>query len=245
MKAVGETWRGGRAILRWLVNSPILTLRAIIAAKDKEEARAILAKSFERLLKACRINYVVTGTPPERGRGCVVCYNETSFADVFAFPSTVLPHVDRAAAADLYAWIPFGRRACNKLGIELVSRGKRKGTNRLISRIVAALENGERIAWGGEGRLSGRDEVKRFKRGAALIAIRANVPIVPVAFYGGHQALPLGSIRARPGTIHVHFGDPIDPSEYHEDDVRDLADHLQTVVAQMYAELKAKANASS
>ena len=240
MNAIAETWRGGRAIFRWLLTSPFLTLRAIIQAKDKYEARAILAKSFARLLKACRIKVEVAGTPPKAGTGCVVCYNETSFADVFAFPSAVLPHVDRAAAADLYAWIPFGRRACKKLGIELVSRGKRKGTNRLISRVVQALKDGERIAWGGEGRLSGSDEVKRFKRGAALIAIRAGVPIIPVAFYGGHQALPLGSVRARPGTVHVLFGDPIDPSGYHEDDVRDLADHIQAVVAGMYAELKQK-----
>lgn len=240
MKAVAETWRGARAIFRWLISSPVLTLRAINSAKDKQEAREILAMSFQRLLKACRIEVSITGTPPEPGQGCVVCYNETSFADVFAFPSAVLPHVDRAAAADLYAWIPFGRRACDKLGIELVARGKRKGTNRLMKRIVRALKDGERIAWGGEGRLSGADEVKRFKRGAALIAIRAGVPIIPVAFYGGHQVLPLGSVRARPGTVHVHFGEPVDPTMYHEDDVRDLADHLQKVVSEMYAELKAK-----
>ena len=244
MSAIAQTWRGSRAIFRWLLTSPILTLRAVMQAKDKAEARAILAKSFARLLKACRITVEVTGTPPMPGTGCVVCYNETSFADVFAFPSAVMPHVDRAAAADLYAWIPFGRRACRKLGIELVSRGKRKGTNRLISKVVQALKDGERIAWGGEGRLSGADEVKRFKRGAALIAIRAGVPVIPVAFYGGHQALPLGSVRTRPGTVHVHFGEPIASSDYDEDDVRDLADHLQQVVSGMYAELKAKHSTS-
>lgn len=238
MRAVVETWRGGRSILRWVLTAPLTTYRAGRHAKDKAEARSIIINSFERLRKACGIKAVIHGTPPEPGVGCVVCYNETSFADVFVFPSAVLQHVDRAAAADAYALIPFARRACEMAGIELVQRGRRVETDGLMTTIVEALKNGERIAWGGEGRLSGRDEVKRFKRGAGLIAIRAGVPIIPVAFYGGHQRLPLGSLRVRPGTVHVQYGEPIDTSSFTEENIRDLADHTQAVVAKMYADLK-------
>lgn len=169
----------------------------------------------------------------------MVCYNETSFADVFTFSATILPHVDRAAAADAYAMIPFARKACKNAEIEMVPRGQRAETELLMERVVSALHSGERVAWGGEGRLSGRDAVMRFKRGAFLLAIRAGVPIVPVASYGGHQIWPLGSVRIRPGTVNVWFGDPIDTSGYTEDTVRDLADHVQSVVADMYAEMKA------
>ena len=241
MTAVLETLRGGLAILRWLLGAPWMSWRAGKRAANKADARRILTRDFNRVLKTCGIEVSVSGTPPSVGTGCVVCYNETSFADVFAFPASVLPHVDRAAAADAYAVIPFARSACLQAGIELVPRGQRAGTNRLMDKIVEALRAGERIAWGGEGQLSGQDGVRRFKRGAFLLAIRAGVPVVPVAFYGGHQALPLGSLRARAGTIHVRFGDPIDSSGYDEDDVRDLADHVQAVVASMYADLKSAA----
>lgn len=241
MRAIFETLRGGLAILKWVLTSPHMAWRVGKADEDRPKARQILTESFEQVLASCQIDVSSDGTPPARGTGCVVCYNETSFADVFAFPHAVLPHVDRAAAADAYAMIPFARSACDAVGIELVPRGKRAGTERLMDRIVEALRAGERVAWGGEGRLSGSDDVKRFKRGAFLLAIRAGVPVVPVAFYGGHQALPLGSVRARPGKIYVRFGDPIDSTGYHEDDVRDLADHVQAVVASMYAELKSTA----
>ena len=85
--------------------------------------------------------------------------------------------------------------------------------------------------------MSGKDEVLRFKVGSALIAIRAGVPLVPVAFRGGHQALPLKSVRARPGTIRVRFGTPISTVGLVEEGARDLADRAQAAVAALYAEL--------
>lgn len=239
MKAVWESWRGVRAVARWVVYTPAMCLR-IGRAKSKDDGRRILINSLKPLLRTFRLKTEVLGTPPAPGQGCVVCYNETSFADVFVFPSTVMPQVDRLAAADAYALIPFARRACRVIGIELVPRGRRAATDRLMAEVVTHLQNGESIAWGGEGKLSARDGVARFKRGAFLLAIRAGVPIIPVAFYGGHQALPKLSLRARPGTIYVHFGDPIPTEGWHEDDVRDLADQTQVVVAGMYADLKAE-----
>ena len=56
-----------------------------------------------------------------------------------------------------------------------------------------------------------------FKKGGFILAMKAGVPIVPVSIYGGHQVLPKGSLRVRPGTIHVIFGAPISTSEYSPD----------------------------
>jgi 1-acyl-sn-glycerol-3-phosphate acyltransferase len=106
-----------------------------------------------------------------------------------------------------------------------------------MAEMVAAIKAGERVSWGGEGRLSGKDEVMRFKIGAALLAIRAQAPLVPVAFRGGHAALPLGSIRARPGKIRVRFGCPLSTAGLREEDARDLADRAQAEVARLFAEL--------
>ena len=77
----------------------------------------------------------------------------------------------------------------------------------------------------------------RFKIGASLIAIRAQVPVVPVAFQGGHGVLPLGSVRVRPGTIRVQFGAPIPTAGLAEAEARDLADRVQAAVAGLYAGL--------
>ena len=170
---IGECWRSGSASLQFLLGAPLANARVALTARTKEEARAIVARHFSRFLDRCGVRVSVDGAFPEPGKGCVLCYNETSFVDVAAFSVTMWPHVDRAAAADLYAYVPGARAACRKAAIELVPRGNRAGTDHLLDRMVAAVRQGERVAWGGEGRLSGIDGGSRFKGGARLIAIRA------------------------------------------------------------------------
>lgn len=240
MGRLTESWRGTRVTARWLLGMPRVNLRLIRTARTRAEAHRILLDTYAGLLAFGGWTVEVSGSPPAPGTGCVLCYNETSFADLFAFGAALLPHLDRGAGADLYAWIPFTRAALRKTGFELVARGNRKSTDLLLDRMVEAVRQGERVAWGGEGRLSGRDAVGRFKVGAALIAIRSGAPLVPVAFYGGHRAMPLGSVRARPGMIRLRFGRPIGTAGWQEADARVLADRAQAAVAAMYEDLRAE-----
>jgi|GEM_PF-629411 len=242
MQAAAEIWRGAWASTRWLVGAPIVTGRIALTATDKNHARELMANHFTHFLRTCRITVDLEGIAPERGRGCVICHNESSFADIAAYGMVMWPHVDRAAAASLYSYLPFGRSAARIAGIEMVPRGNRWAIDRLLEKMVAAVRAGERVAWGGEGRLYGRDGVGRFKIGASLIAIRAQSPLIPVAFCGGHQILPLGSIRARPGRIRVRFGDAIPTAGLHENNARELADRTQAIVADMYQSLKRPSN---
>ena len=241
MGAFIETWRGLSAVAWWFLVSPVMTYRMGHRARDKSEAQDILRRSFIPLLKRCRITVEISGTPPPPGSGCVVSHNESSFVDIAAFCTHVVPHIDRFGAAELYGRIPLAKRALDKGAVHLVPRGNRPATDRLMSEIVPYLRAGDRVGWGGEGRLSGKDEVTRFKVGASLLAIRGGVPIIPVAFYGGHRLMPLGSYRARPGTVYVRFGEPIDTSGYTEDLARDLADYVQSVVTGMYEDLRREA----
>lgn len=234
MGKLDEIFRGGRASASWLCGVPFVNFRITLTAKNDQQARRLIAAHFTRFLDTCQIGVDLSGTPPEAGRGCVVCYNEASFADVAAFSTVMWPHIDRAAAADLYAYFPFGRSSARKAGIELVPRGNRAGTEQLLEKMVRAVKAGERVAWGGEGRLSGQDGVARFKVGASLIAIRSQAPVIPLVFYGGHRSMPLRSIRARPGRIHACFGTPIQTSGLTDDDARDLADRTHAVIAGMY-----------
>lgn len=235
---MSELVRGGKACAKWLGAASLVNFRATRPLQSKDGARRLIAAHFHRFLTDCGIDVDVSGGAPEPGNGCVVCYNESSFADVAAFCQVMWPHIDRAAAADLYAIFPWGRSTCHKAGIELVPRGNRLATEALMARMVEAVKSGERLAWGGEGRISGLDGVARFKVGAALIAIRAQVPIYPVAFCGGQRLMPFKSIRARPGTIHVQFGASIPTTGLQEHDARDLADHAQMAVAALYDGLR-------
>lgn len=60
-----------------------------------------------------------------------------------------------------------------------------------------------------EGGRSLDGELQDFREGAAYIAIRAGVPLVPVAIKGTREVLPMGSANIRAGVVQVWVGDPI------------------------------------
>ncbi|WP_207493623.1 lysophospholipid acyltransferase family protein [Yoonia litorea] len=204
-------------------------------------ARQMMADHARRFLDRCDVAIEMEGQPLPKGFGCVVSYNEPSFIDVAAFAAVMWPYVDRAAAAEFYGYFPFAKEALANAQIGLVTRGKRAGTDGLLTEMVSHARSGARIAWGGEGRIAGFDGIGHYKIGGSLLAIRAQVPVVPVAFYGGHQVMPFRTIRARPGTVRILFGDPIQTEGLSESDARALADRVKAVMVEMYAGLKARA----
>ena len=240
MGALTENCRGAWACAMWLAATPLLNFRMIWQAKDKDEARGFMQAHVRKFFRRCQVDVVVDGAQPDITTGCVVCYNEASFIDVNAFCLAMWPYIDRGAAADIYKYFPGGRGAFAKVGLEMVPRGRRAGVDKLLAKMVAKVKSGERVAWGGEGRIVGKDGVGRFKVGSSLIAIRAGVPIVPVAYFGGHHIMPFPSVRVKPGTVYVRFGEPISTEGLREEDARDLADRVQGIFTQMYEDLRAK-----
>ena len=235
MTALIQTWRGASAIIWWILASPFQNLYLLFKAKDSNHAQMMLQARSVKLMARARLSVVLVGNPPPTDRSYVFCYNETSLGDVIAFSAIMWQYIDRAAAAELFMRIPFARAVAKKAGIEVVERGDRSKTDIVLNKMVAALHAGLSVAWGGEGRLSGFDGVGRFKVGASLIAIRSGTPIIPVCFNGGHKCLPVRSLRARPHTITLRFGDPIPVDGFKEADARALADRVQAAVAALYA----------
>lgn len=243
MNAIIETVRGLWASIRWIAGVPLLNARVTYLTDNKQDARAIYIRHCQRFLDTCHIKVELSGEFLPEGRGCVLCHNESSFPDLMAYLVTVMEHADCAAAADIYRIFPFARGAFDGIGFHMVQRGNRSANDALMEQMIVRLRNGERVIWGGEGQLSGIDGILRFKIGAGLIAIRAGVPVIPIAIHGGHRTMPLWSVRARPGTIRIKLGEPISTDGLTVEDARELADQLQARVAQMYDELAEQARA--
>jgi 1-acyl-sn-glycerol-3-phosphate acyltransferase len=60
-----------------------------------------------------------------------------------------------------------------------------------------------------EGGRSQTGELGPFQEGAAYIAIRAGVPLVPIALQGTREVLPFGSGQVRSGSVTMRIGNPI------------------------------------
>jgi 1-acyl-sn-glycerol-3-phosphate acyltransferase len=60
-----------------------------------------------------------------------------------------------------------------------------------------------------EGGRSASGGLTEFKEGAAYIAIKAGVPVVPVSIQGTREILPMNSVVVRPGQVRLQIGDAI------------------------------------
>ena len=70
-------------------------------------------------------------------------------------------------------------------------------------------------------------ELLPFKKGGFIMAIKAQVPIVPVAITGGRDAMRKGSAIVRPVTVSVRIGAPIATAGLTLDDRDRLIDEVR------------------
>jgi 1-acyl-sn-glycerol-3-phosphate acyltransferase len=75
-----------------------------------------------------------------------------------------------------------------------------------------ALANGEPLALFPEGTRRSGPVVEEVFSGAAFVALRAGVPVIPVGIGGSDRAMPPGQKLVHPGRVAVVVGKPIVPS---------------------------------
>ncbi len=95
----------------------------------------------------------------------------------------------------------------SSLGGFPVSRGT--ADREALNRCVEVLTGGEPLVLFPEGERKGGPVVQPLFDGAAYIAARAGVPIVPVGIGGSERVMPKGARMIHPKRVHVIVGRPI------------------------------------
>ncbi len=158
--------------------------------------------------------------------------NHASYMDIPAILSQ-LPHQFRFFAKKGLYKIPFLGTHLLRAGHLPVDRSSPRASLKSMTdaaRIVA--ERGTCMLLFPEG---GRvpEGMRDFKEGAAFIAIKAGVPIVPMALIGMREKLPMGSIHIRAGKVLLRIGSPISTKELKISDRAALTQRLYEEVAEM------------
>jgi 1-acyl-sn-glycerol-3-phosphate acyltransferase len=110
---------------------------------------------------------------------------------------------------------------------------KRPDRAGILKRWRALVSDGLSLIIYAEGTRSPDGRVARFKAGSFLLAIEAQLPIVPVAVIGTRAVMPKGRLRTEPADVRLIIHDPIQPPALTEptiQDAKDLADRVHAIV---------------
>ena len=108
---------------------------------------------------------------------------------------------------------------------------------------IFGLRHGRVLVLYPEGERSIDGTPKLFKKGAAILSIHAQVPIVPVAIEGFYEVWPRGKPFQKFAPLQIRFGDPILPppeDQASEAAYEKLTIELKTRVVKMWTELRAR-----
>jgi 1-acyl-sn-glycerol-3-phosphate acyltransferase len=187
------------------------------------------------LLRVSRVP--VSGTGLEHLSGlatCVYVVNHQSWFDVLAVLD-VLPGSLRFMAKRELGRVPLFGRALRAAGHIEIDRGNLASAVTAYERAAVHLRRGLSAVVFAEGTRSRDGRLRPFKKGPFVLAIVAQVPVVPVYVEGSFAVLPKGSIRPRSLPITVHVGVPIPTDGLTYDDRERLAEQTREAMIRMGA----------
>ena len=158
--------------------------------------------------------------------------NHSSYMDIPAILSR-LPHQFRFFAKKGLFKIPFLGTHLHRAGHMPVDRSSARASLKTMSQGAHIIsQRGISMLLFPEGGRTPQG-LRPFKEGAAYIAIKAGVPVVPIAIAGMRRLLPMGSIHLRSGTVPLRIGDPIPTAGLTLADRLELTHRLREQISRM------------
>jgi len=132
--------------------------------------------------------------------------------------------------------LPLLGRAFQIGGFVPIDRRNRDQAMAAIDEAAESLKRGNSFLTFPEGTRSRTGALLPFKRGPILMALKAQVPIVPVAIQGAAASMRKGSLIVRPTTVTVRIGRPVETRGMDIDDREELAHTVRARVEELLAE---------
>jgi len=162
----------------------------------------------------------------------IICPNHTSYLDILilyrVFPSYFIFIGKRELETDRFFSIFF-----KKMNI-LVNRDSAMDGMRALNRSGEEMKKGSSVVIFPEGTIPDHaPDLMPFKNGPFKLAIKEQVPIVPVSFINVYKLLQIGAFlkrRGKPGMARVTVNKPVSTVGMNRDDYLNLRDRVAGII---------------
>lgn len=186
------------------------------------ERRRRWVSRFDRgFFRAAGIDVTVRGRDNLPDGTSIVVANHASYLDGVILQAYLPPRYSYVIKSEMRD-VPLGGLMLRRIGSRFVERFVTTAGARDTRVLLRAARDGESLGFFPEGTFRAEPGLGKFRSGAFLTAIKAELPVVPVAILGSRRMLPARSWLVRRGSLTVDIR-PAIPPDYAGMHARDLA----------------------
>lgn len=128
--------------------------------------------------------------------------------------------------------IPFVGKACESAGhIFVDAAGRTSGMRDTMHQAVDTLKGGVSLVVFPEGSRTYNGKMRRFKKGAFLLAQELNLPVVPLTIDGSFRIMPRTSYQITPGKMILTIHPPIYPDKEDGHNITALMENSYQIIS--------------
>jgi 1-acyl-sn-glycerol-3-phosphate acyltransferase len=165
----------------------------------------------------------------------VLCANHQSNFDALVLFRHIRRHMRYVAKKELLK-VPLLGPALRRAGNIFVERTGGDSDKAKLSDAANSVRTRVSVVFFAEGTRSDDGILRPFKKGAAIMAIDAQVPLIPAAIAGTHRILEKGSVQIRPRPSVLMIGKPIDTTGMKAEQRDELTQRAHAEVAKLLEE---------
>jgi 1-acyl-sn-glycerol-3-phosphate acyltransferase len=180
------------------------------------------------ILRIWGVDMVVHRHAPYPPGQTVFVMNHTSTLDVFAIVALGLPNTRFFLSGFLRKFLPLALIGYITGIFWTVPQEYSEKRVRIFQRACRTLRRtGESVCLSPEGMRVTSGQIGAFNKGAFHLAAALRVPMQPIFIHIPNEINPGMGWDARPGTIHLHIGEPIDTSAWREEDAAIIKEQVR------------------